>query len=486
MAQDIPYVLVGNALSTMVAATRMAEAGVEVVIVNGSSNWGGHFTTVSGDGFSYDAGMVLHEFTSYSSVNSSEDLSTYNPAIRNDAGRFCNTVRQYVSLYQETHEISDLKMYVEGKCYDDMLIANSLTVLKQLPFADSIKKELIRLLDQSSKPALHASNKLISDDFNQVSYSLASLANHGNTFHTRLIEPFCKKLLNVGTDDVLARFHRVPWLPLFYPETLLSYLQGIPQQLPPTIFSYPTGECIGDLAHKLRAKMQANQHISIINEHPRQLIVRDDGSYEIGFNQHEKIIAKNMAWSSGLGDLLKALGLNAEVGNYEKCSFALVFLTIPTNVVKLDFTVLSIVDPEIMTYRITNQSRCSELDSAHGSGFDRIVIEINTDYLAEKQIVKAHKHNLTTDFKELVITELIALGVVADGESVNVVKILELKNALPLPNARNMQTFTKEMAAVLNAVPSMSLLGPSSGFSSSSFNHQVLQGLKLCDVWSKR
>ena len=485
MAQDTPYVLIGNALSTMVAANRLTEAGEHVVIVNGSNNWGGHFTTVSCDGVSYDAGMVLHEFTSYSFASANEDLRTYNPAIRNDAGRFCNTVRQYVNLYQETHEVTNIKMYVEGKCYDDMLIANSLTVIQQLPFADSVKKELLKLLDQPSKSALHASNKLISDDFNQISYSLASLANHGDTFNTRLIEPFCKKLLNIGTEDVLARFHRVPWLPLFYPETLLSYLQGTPQQLPPTVFSYPIGECVGDLAHKLRAKIQGNRHINIINEHPKQLIVRDDGSYEISFNQHEKINAKNMAWSGGLGDLLKIIGLNTEVGSYEKCSFALVFLTIPTNAIKLDFTVLSIVDPEIMSYRITNQSRCSEFDLAHESGFDRLVIEINTDYLAENKSVNACLHGLATNFKDLAIAELVALGIIADGACVNIVKVLELKNTLPLPNVNNMQTYTKEMAAVLNAVPSMSLLGPASGFSSSSLNHQVLQGLKLYETWGK-
>jgi hypothetical protein len=31
----------------------------------------------------------------------------------------------------------------------------------------------------------------------------------------------------------------------------------------------------------------------------------------------------------------------------------------------------------------------------------------------------------------------------------------------------------------------MSLLGASSGFSSSSFNHQVLQGLKLYETWGR-
>lgn len=474
MTQQSPYVLVGSALSTMVAAAKLAEDGADVVIINGSNNWGGHFTTVSCDGVSYDAGMVLHEFTSYNAINSEENLSSYDATVRNDAGRFCNTVRQYVNLYQDTHEISAPKMFVGGKCYDDMLIANVLPALQHLPFAGAVKKELLKLLDRSSVPALHASNKLISDDFNKVSYRAASLENHGDTLHSALIEPFCKKLLNVGTDGVLARYHRVPWLPLFYPETLLSYLQDAPQQLPPTVFSYPTGECVGDLANKLKVKIQGDRHIRIINEHPGQITCRDDGKYEITFNQHGKILADKMAWSSSLGDLLKVAGQQEKVGNYEKCSFALVFLSIPASALKLDFTVLSIVDPDIMTYRITNQSRCAALDAEPA----RIVMEINTDYLAEKA-----GPGVKTDLQQLAIDELLALGIVTDGAGVEIAKILELKNALALPNAKNMQTFTDETSAARGAAPSMSLLGPSSGFSSSSFNHQVLQGLKLYETW---
>lgn len=483
MGQETPYILVGNALSTLVAANKLAEAGADVIIINGSNNWGGHFATVSFDGLSYDAGMVLHEFTSYSTSNTKEDLTTYNPSIRNDAGRFCNTVHQYVSLFQETHEITGLKMCIEGKCYDDILIANSLNVLAKLPFADSIKKELLTLIDQSFKPAIHASNKLTSNDYNQVSYHLASIANHGTTFHNKLIEPFCKKLLNVGTDNVLAQLHRVPWLPLFYPETLLSYLQGTPQKLPPTIFSYPNNGGIGDLAHKLRTNARNNRHVSIINEHPKQLKLTDDGAYEISFNQNKKLTTRNMAWSSSLGDLLKALDLNTIIRKYEKCSFALIFLTVPTEAIKLDFTVLSIVDPEIMTYRITNQSRCSSNDNTPSIGIDRIVIEINTDYLAEMHIFKISKNNLGMDLHNIVIHEMIALGIVANDAAINIVKILELKNALPLPNAQNKQIFAGEMTAVVNAAPSIALLGSSSGFSSSSFNHQVLQGLKLYETW---
>ncbi len=475
MINKKPYVLIGNALSVMVAANKLAKEGAEVVVINGRTNWGGHFSTATFNHVSYDAGMVLHEFTSYNAQTQEEDLKTYNPMIRNDAGRFCKTIHQYINNYQETHEIDALKMYVEGKCYEDMLIANKLSTLKYLPFANSIKEELLSLLNNPTIGNLHASHKLTYDVFKTSTYQSASLANHGNTFHTKLIEPFCKKLLNVGTDDVLALYHRVPWLPLFYPETLISYLQDIPQELPPTIFSYPTGQCVGDLAHKLSTEIQIDPRICLINEHPSEIKLMDGGEYEIIFNHHKKIIATKLAWSSDLGDLLNVLGRKESIRHYEKCSFALAFLRIPTDMLKLDFTVLSIIDPDIITYRITNQSRCSGIDSA----LSRIVVEINTDYLANKSGI-----NQYNDLKALVMNELVVIGIIADNACIEIVKFIELKNTLALPNMNNMMSFTDEKSIVLNEAESISLLGSSSGFSSSSFNHQVLQGLKLYNTWA--
>ena len=114
-----PCVIIGNALSAMVAATELAKIGHQVILVNGTNNWGGHFITLNFDGVTYDGGMVLHEFTSFSEQGK-EDISTYNPAIRNDTGRFCKTVANYVGRFQKTHEVSGIKTYIDGQYYDDI------------------------------------------------------------------------------------------------------------------------------------------------------------------------------------------------------------------------------------------------------------------------------------------------------------------------------------------------------------------------------
>ena len=92
MKQGRPIVLVGNALAVLVAAATLARRGADVVVVNPTRNWGGHFTTFEAGGTVFDPGMVLYEFTSFS-PQGPEDVATYDPSVRNDVGRFCSTTR---------------------------------------------------------------------------------------------------------------------------------------------------------------------------------------------------------------------------------------------------------------------------------------------------------------------------------------------------------------------------------------------------------
>jgi hypothetical protein len=477
MKNKAPHVLIGNALSSMVAATELARLGQEVIVVNGTNNWGGHFITLNFDGIAYDAGMVLHEFTSYGMQDGVEEISTYNASIRNDAGRFCKTIANYVGRFQETHEVSGIKMYVDGQSYDDILIANALTALNALPFANQVRTELLALIADDKNADLHASKKHGSYGFERLAFKPVSLANHGATLHARLFEPFCKKLLNISTDEVVALYHRVPWLPLFYPETLLSYLQGSPQSLPPTIFNYPDNGCIGDVANQIKMEILQNPQIQVINKFPAQLRRISDEKYEILFDDHPAIIAERLAWSGNLTDILKAAGASDKTRPYDKASFTLIFARVLASNVTSDFSVLSIADPAFVTYRVTNQTRCNK--NGADAEYHRFVLEINHDYLMEKHPVANPQ-----DLQALVAKELVSMGLIANEASLDIMKVIDLKNALALPTAKNIAAFNDEQAAVSAMMPTVSLLAASSGFSSSSFNHQILQGLQLTQRWS--
>lgn len=469
-------VLIGNALSTLVAATELADSGHEIVVVNGTNNWGGHFTTLEFDGMAYDAGMVLHEFTSFCPRGNDEDIYTYDASIRNDAGRFCKTLADYVGRFQRTHAVGGIKMYVDGRCHDDLLIANDLMSLTEMPFAGQLLSELEVLAAVGDRAELHASKKHYSPIFNHVAFESVSLANHGATLHAKLFEPFCRKLLNIGTSEVVALYHRVAWLPLFYPETLLSYLRRLPQSLPPTVFEYPDLGCIGDLPAMLKNRLMQSPNVRVLKAFPTRLRLTADGNYEISFGDRPAITTERLAWSGGLGDLLKLAGTPGEARHYDKASFTLVFAKVSADGLTDDFSVLSVADPSLLIYRVTNQTRCNGDVSAE---YHRLVIEMNFDYRQERTL-----DSNPEAVHQCVAKEMVMMGLIDESTRLDIVKVVELRHGLALPTIRNIRAFAEEQAAVGSIFPSISLSAGSSGFSSSSFNHQVLQGLQLARTWS--
>ncbi len=471
MSSALPLVLVGNALSLMVAATRLARRGIAVTVVNGGRNWGGHFTTVNVGGLAFDPGMVLHEFTSFSMPDAEPDVRSYDPSVRNDAGRFCTAVRRYVNYYQQTRDIVTPQMMVAGRQFDDLLVANGLRALPQLPFAEAMRLELECIVAVGADSMLHAAHKHRGSGFNKLPYEEVSKANHGETLHAKLLEPFCRKLLAKPSSEVVALYHRAAWLPLFYPETLLSYLEGRPQPLPATVFSYPVGECLGELANKLRQEIEAHPLITVISGYPSRIAPRTGGGYDISFVDRDDVASAHLAWGGSLGDLLATFGQPQSKVGIERCSIALAFLRVPARSLKMGFSVLSIVDEDLAVYRVTNQSLCAGEDGE----YVRLVAELNPDHAgAEGDALRAR-----------VLQDLVDAGVVDCADVIDCLHLIVIKNALMLPNLVNHQATLAEMAAVTALAPDISLMGPASGFFSSSFSDQIVQGLKLSASWSQ-
>jgi hypothetical protein len=60
-----------------------------------------------------------------------------------------------------------------------------------------------------------------------------------------------------------------------------------------------------------------------------------------------------------------------------------------------------------------------------------------------------------------------------------------MKNALVRPTAANRAAFEAERACAAAKLPTIELVGPASGFFTSSYNDQIVQGLRLARLWGK-
>jgi hypothetical protein len=457
-------VIAGNNLAALVAAESLAEAGTEVTIVNPAPAWGAHFAGLELGGRRFDPGMVLFEFSAFNG-ESSPDILSYDPHKRNDCGRFAGLVRNYVDARVPTVQAPGPAMLLDGRMLPDMVIANHVQALAMLggQTRERVRSELATIC-AGGPGRLHASRKALDPQFTDIDFATVSLANHGRTLHNILFEPLCQKILGVGCGDILAPFHRAAWLPLFYPETLLSQFGATPQTLPPTAFHYPSEGSASALARILGARVEANARIRILRS-----AVRAFCSSVLELADGSTILAPELAWAMDPGTLIAAAEPDFPRAIYARASIGLCFVAVPREQVSLSISALFVADPARAIYRVTDQEVCAGM----ATGEHRLVVEFNPGILASRGFVEPAGQ------QQAILHELAELGVIATPQSVAYCAIKILNNALMIPNSANRDMFRQQMDWLHCHLPAVKLAGPSAGFHAGAMNDQIVQGLKL-------
>jgi protoporphyrinogen oxidase len=459
-------VIVGNALAGMVAALELARQGKTVSLVNPGGPWGGYFAGLEIDGVMFDAGLVKFELDGYLGQAGVSQLSSYDPERRNDVGRFLNIVHDWVLQYTPLHQFDMPKMWLGNKAYDDVVLANSYHTFSQLPFAQA---SIAELQAQAPSDAVHAREKAQGDSYHRLDYLKASLANHGKTMHEQIIAPYLLKAQGVTADKMLARYHRVAWLPLYYPETLLASFQGKAVPLNPTVFHYPKHGVIGDILKQVRQQLIAHPNITLIQQ-PVTRVTKQANCWQVQLADNTTLDGANLVWTGAPAALLKALGQSATPVQEIKSPIAVLFLRIKRQDIKDIYTLMHVLDLDKCAYRITNQTVCAD----NMTDDMNIVVEFNQDYF--KRLYG--EQDLSDDYIiEKLLAELASMNMIAAGTKPLIACIKRIPGGFLVPDEAARDAWEQDKANVVNKHPEIALLAMSSGFFATSLNDQVVQGL---------
>jgi hypothetical protein len=468
-----PLVLVGNALAVMVAALARASHGLPTLVLNPGGPWGGYFAGVNAAGRRWDAGMVMYEFTSFSAAAEAPPLASYDPLRRNDIGRFCATVQAWVARHQETRTIEMPQMWTGARILPDLLLANGLEALAQLPCADDARRELRATLAEALHSPWHTSRKLEwavqsgpVPDFDTV-----SRLNHGQVLHDAVFAPFARQVLGRDAGHIAADFHRIPWLPLYWPQTLLRWLDGTPQALPPTEFSHPQGAAVADLCAGLTTRMAASASITLRNE---KLIgvERIRNGFALQLERSGRVVAARLGWAQTPRQGLAAAGDTSTAPAEQRLPLTLVLLRLPAAARRRGFSVLHSIDAGTGFYRVTDASRCA--GAADAAQMD-LVTEANTEVLAARLGPQADDAAVV----RATLDGLARAGLIAEGATPAFAQVLRIAGALPLPTAETLSRFAADRAQLLARLPGIELIGASAGPFATSLSDQIVGGLQL-------
>lgn len=477
--QNTPLALVGNALAVLVAATERAKCGLPTVVINPGGPWGGYFAGVQADGRRWDAGMVAYEFTSFRQPATPPTLASYDPLQRNDIGRYCDVVRAYVHAQQRTRPIDAPQMWIGGRVLPDLLLANGLAALPELSCATAARDELRHHVEAARRSPWHASRKndwpadgrCGAGDATLLDCDSVSRLNHGDVLHDAVFAPFARQVLGRDATHLAALYHRIPWLPLYWPETLLSWLEGRPQVLPPTVFSAPAGGSVADLCAGLAAQMAASPLVTVHAEKVRH-VERHARGFTLQLEHGQPIDAARLGWGQTPHQGLQACGEIAPPPPEQRLPLLLSLLRLPRRDLRRDFSVLHVADNASGLYRINHASACAGENDGDSV---RLVVEANTACFA------AHHGTPTDDTGtvQAVLDDLCHLGLVAGGARAEFSQLLRLSGALPLPTADGLAAHADQRSRLLTRWPGVEPIANSAGPFATSLSDQIVQGLRL-------
>ena len=457
-------VLVGNNLAVLVAAAELGDAGRDVVLLTDARPAGGHFRGMRVEDTDFDIGMVtLEQLGGGVPATDVPDLADYRPDRRYDWTRFAPLVDRWQESHAQLRRVPTPEVLVDGRRHPDHLMSDRLEVLAELGTPPEA------LLTRND-PA-HAAAKTSGTAYDTLTYASAAELNHGSALQRRLVTPFADKVLGPLRDQLLARYHRAGWLPLYWPETVADACAGRPTPVREHPFSTTSTGFVGDVVRSLERRIAAQPTVTV-----------DTGAVE-AVHQVEGGWQVRTASGSWVHDR-PVLGLSADraravlglppVEPSPGASVTVLFCLVRASAVRDPLGCLLVVDPELTAYRVTDQ----DLVAGRDGEWRRVVVEAghDIDRLAAAGVdVAAH---LVGELCRLMGID--PAPVPGEGHpDVRVLRTLRAPSALAVPTADSVAAAGSTRDELRTACPSALLTGALLGIGLNSLADQVVQGLAV-------
>jgi len=447
--------LIGNGLAILIGAYEIARHGQAVRILTDGKTLGGHFAGTEIDGQGFDVGMVMLE--EVIPARAGADIRTYDPNVRNDWTRFGDIASRWLREQVDLVRVPTPECLLEGKRVPDYLIANRLDAM----FGADAPTILPR-----SDPR-HSSHKNEPGIYDSLTYAQAVVLNHGASFHERFIEPFVKKVMGVSSEAFLARYHRIAWVPLYYPETLArAVCSNSTGLLEYAFWTTPEGY-VGQLVLDLHEKLKRMPHVSILTT-PLKSLREESGRWIAVLNNSENYESSRLALGLTPERTCVLLGIPISATSLA-ASVTVLFAKVRSVSISDPQSCTLLMDDKLSSYRLTDQDALAGLDPE----WHRVTIESTPKLLGSRYPTLKEGDALKHELAAL-------LGVPEYDESaIRPLKCITAQNAFAVPTAKEVARASGLSAAIALAAPGAVLTGSLLNYGVASFNDQLVQGIKF-------
>ena len=458
-----PTILIGNGLSTLVAAAELAGKGHPVTILTDGKNLGGHFAGAQLDGHDFDLGMVLLEESDHRDTGA--DLSAYDPAVRNDWTRFGGRVSAWMRSRVGLVRAKCPECLVGGRLIPDYLIANKLDGLVGVPKP----KQLAR-----TDPR-HALNKCAPGLFDSLTYAEAAVANHGELFHDQFIEPFVQKVFGVPSTAFLARFHRAGWVPLYYPETLRAASDGQLTSLSEYPFWTTSGGCVARLVKSMQNTIARSTNVSVVQQ-TLVSVTKRNSEWTMVTTDGRSYRTERLSIGLPLGRAGSLLNLPIE-NPKSAASVVLLLAVVDAARIRIPHGCTMIVDQAYAAYRLTDHDALAGVDDA----LHRVTLEASPLAVARLYANQTEQYALKGELANLMGIDI---NHPRDRDAIRISRCVTARDAVAIPTPDHVAQANIAATSISQSAEGALLSGSLLGYGATSMNDQIVQGLRIAEQFS--
>jgi hypothetical protein len=308
----MPRVVVGGTPAALVTADALGAADVPVRLLLPERGVGRGFAPLPHEGRALQLGVRLLELGYEDDAAPPPPLAAYEPGTSGHRP-FAPLIRAWVEALagERLREIAPPRVVIDGVSHDDYLFTVDLTGLPAaLPPA--ARREIAEQAYAANRARGDAG--VLSEELGDRSLEEASRANHGPTFHARLIEPLAEKFVPGGSAAILAQWRRKAWLPLFWPRTVREAFAGEPATFRPrrTFHELAPGG-VGGLVDALLERLKARPTIEIVSVGALERAEPDGAHVRLAFAGGHEELASRPALGVPAAELHAATGIAVDV-----------------------------------------------------------------------------------------------------------------------------------------------------------------------------
>lgn len=446
--------ILGNNFSALYLAYKLIDKGVRVRIFLDGCRPAGHFAGIRFQDSLFDIGMVFLEQPSMQS-NSDRRLENFSPEKRYDWLRYGQILNHEIEKAFSPVRAHPVKVLYKKNLWPDHMISDRLDILALLP---TVMPEMFNSLESP----IHAKYKNHAECYKKISIDVASIFNHGEEMHRKIILPFLEKITRQDPKTLMAKFHRALWLPLYWPETIIQTVGGKFSGLEEYKFLKTEAGTIAEKIISIEAQVRSAQNIEVITSRIVKAKWRTN-SIELETDDYNFNVQPDCI-GIGLGRFCELFGLRpVEISDTE--DLVVCFFLVNSEILPADsFSVINILDDEYKIYRVSNQGKCAK------TGKVKLSVEAN---------LKLLKTSKNSNKLEDIITAELAQIFSTHPSQFDERKIVVAKNALVLPTFSNVISHEKKTQEIAHLFPRGNFSGHLLGYNLASLNDQMAQALQL-------